>query len=322
MGPIFLIVAALLLLGVLLVAAAVILPLFPIWINARASGVSIGFMQLLGMRLRRIDPAFILHHSISIYQAGIQVPIDDLEAHVLAGGDLYNVAEACVSADKANLNVSFDRLAAIDLAGRDVLYAVEACVNPKVLVCPPPESNPVMGVAKDGIRLNARVRVTVRTDLSRLVGGANAETVVARVGEGIVAAIGTAESHKLVLENPELIAQYILGRGLDSGTSFEIVSVDVSDVDVVDNVGARLQEEQAESDKQVAQARAEMRRVMAVAREREMRAKVVDMTAQLTAARAIVPTALSNACHRGNIWRSPRPVISPQKHHLWDPHEL
>ena len=309
--------------GIVLVAAivlvgAVFLPLLPLWIKATSSGVSVTFLNLIGMKLRGLSTDFVVDWAIQLNKAGLDIPTNSLEAHILAGGNLDRVSRAIILAQKAGLDMDFDKLAAIDLAGRDVVTAVEACNTPVVFECPPAGVDPVMGVAKDGIRVRARVRVTVRTNLARLVGGAGEATILARVGEGIVAAIGSLPSHKDVLERPELISRYILGRGLDSGTTFEIVSVDVSDVEIMDNVGARLAEEQAEADKQVAQARAEMRRAAAVARGTEMGARVTEMTAQVTAARAILPLSIANSCRTGNIWRSPRPVYSAMERHLWN----
>ncbi len=309
------------LLVVVVVGMGIILPFFALWIQARVSGVNVSFIEMIGMKLRGLNPNFILEQAIRLAKADIHVPFDSLEAHMLTGGNLQRVAEAIISASKAGINVDFDQLAAIDLAGRDVFYAVDAIVNPKVLVCPPSGSGRVLGVARDGIRVNATVRVTVRTNLERLVGGANEETVIARVGEGIVAAIGAAASHKEILERPEIISQYILSRGLDSGTSFEIVSVDVADVDVVDNVGARLAEEQAAADTVVAQARAEGRRMMAVALEREMRARVTEMNSQLIAARVVLPSEIAQSCRVGRMWRSRFPVHSTITRQLWNIHD-
>lgn len=301
-----------------LVFGVVCLSFFQVWVQSRASGVGVPFRQLLGMKLRGLNPKFVMHNQITLAKAGVDVEVDSLEAHILAGGNLAGVVDATISSQKAGLGFGFLRIAAIDLAGRDVVDAVRICVNPKVLVCPPRDSDKIMGVARDGIRLNAKVMVTVRTNLERLVGGANEETVIARVGEGIVSAIGNAENHKAILEAPEFISRYILSRGLDSGTSFEIVSIDISDVEVVDNVGARLREAQADADQQVAEARAEMRRAMAAAHEREMRAKVEEMNVQLTAAQATVPQAMARAYNDGNIWRSSVPPRAGFGRQLWD----
>ena len=290
----------------------------PVWLQARSSGVELSLLQLFGIKLRGLDPLTMVEALVTLNKAGVTADMSSLEAHVLAGGNLQAVVAASVAADKAGLGIKLDRICAIDLAGRDVVSAVEASVNPKVLFCPPARNEMVSGVARDGIRLGAKVRVTVRANVERLVGGAGEATIIARVGEGIVAAIGKVDSHKEILENPILISKYILERGLDAGTAFEIVSVDVGDVDIVDNLGARLAEAQAHSDKQVAQARAEMRRVMAVARENEMGALVREMTAQLTANQASLPLALSEACHSGKMWLSPRPVIAIWGAHRWD----
>ncbi len=317
----------LLLTGLVIAAVAVILvlcvfgPYLGIWINARASNADVALIQLPLMRIRLRQPAtpsFVVANLISLIQAGIEMDIADLEAHVLAGGNLAGVTEATIAADRADLGMDFRQLAAIDLAGRDVMDAVNTSVNPRTLECPPPGTSQIQGVARDGIRLEAKVRITVRTNLNRLVGGATAQTVIARVGEGIVAAIGKADSHKQILEKPETISAYILQRGLDSGTAYEILSVDVYHVEIVDNVGARLQEVQATADEQMAQARAEMRRAAAVAREREMHARVTEMTSQVTAAEASVPKAMADAYSGGRIWRSPRPVGGGFHRRLWD----
>lgn len=314
-GTIALVVVLLVLGGAVLFA----LSFLGVWIQARASGVEVTYLHLLGMRLRRLDPRFIVEDcAVTLHKAGQRVPIDALEAHALSGGSLESVVAATIAADKAGLGISFAKLCAIDLAGRDVLGAVEAVVNPRVLTCPPSASPPLQAVAKDGIRVQVRLRVTLRTNLDRLIGGANQDTVMARVGQGIVAAIGHSESHKQVLEFPEMISQYILDRGLDSGTSFEIVSVDIMDVDVLDNVGARLMEEQAVTDQQVAQARAEMRRAMAFAQTQEMHAEVRAMEAQLTANRANIPLALAGACRAGHLWLQPRPVRGVFGDNRWD----
>jgi uncharacterized protein YqfA (UPF0365 family) len=305
-------------LGVIaLIVVAVVLSCLKLWIQSQASGVHVTFPYLLGVKLRRVDPELLINQAVTLHKAGLEVELPLLEAHVLAGGNLARVVEANVSAAKAGLEVSFQGLAAIDLAGRDIAGAVQASVNPKVLICPPQNLPGITGVARDGIRLGARVRVTVRANLDRLVGGANEQTITARVGEGIVGAIGAAERHKDILERPELISQWILSRGLDSGTAFEIVSVDVSDVDVLDNVGAHLAEVQADADKKLAQAQAEIRRMMGVAREQEMNAKVVEMTSQLTAAKATVPLALAGAARQGTMWLTPRPVLAPPARLLW-----
>jgi uncharacterized protein YqfA (UPF0365 family) len=261
----------------------------PLWIAAWSSGAYVGLMTLIGMRLRRVPPATIVTARISAVKAGLAVSVDDLEAHYLAGGNVVRVVNALISADKANIALPFKRAAAIDLAGRDVVEAVKMSVIPKVI-----ETARIAAVAKDGIQLIAVSRVTVRTNIDRLVGGAGEETIIARVGEGMVSTIGSAASHKDVLENPDHISKNILARGLDAGTAYEILSIDIADVDVGANIGAKLQIDQADADKQIAQAKAEERRAMAVAEEQEMRAKVV-------AAEAEVPRAISEAFRNGHL---------------------
>ncbi|HQZ37742.1 MAG TPA: flotillin-like protein FloA [Vicinamibacterales bacterium] len=277
---------------VLTVAAlALVLYLVPVrlWVAAWASGAYTGLMTLVGMRLRRVPPATVVTARISSVKAGLDIPLNDLEAHYLAGGNVVNVVNAMISADKANITMPFKRAAAIDLAGRDVLAAVKMSVIPKVI-----ETPRIAAVAKDGIQLHAFCRVTVRTNLDRLVGGAGEETIIARVGEGIVSTIGSSETHKQVLENPDHISKHVLAKGLDAGTAFEILSIDIADVDVGENIGAKLQIAQADADKQIAQARAEQRRAMAVAQEQEMRAKVVEAEAE-------VPKAMAEAFRQGNL---------------------
>ena len=314
-GLLFIIGVTLLTVGVLAIVA---LSYIPLWVQVRVSGVPIPILTLFAIRLRGLEPKFICHHIVALRKAGINVGAESLETHVLSGGNLNNVTEALISANKAGLEYSFDQIAAIELAGRDVVDAVVTTVKPKVLVCPTDNTEKVMGVAKDGIRLSVKVRITVRTNFERLIGGARESTIIARVGEGIVAAIGSSPTHKDILARPELISQYILSHGLDAGSSFEILSVDVSELEIVDNVGARLQEAQADSDKKVAQAKAEMRRVAAVAREKEMKAKVVEMTSQVTYARSIIPHAMASSYLHGKIWRSPNPVLSGPGRRLWD----
>ncbi|NIR45935.1 MAG: flotillin-like protein FloA [Gemmatimonadetes bacterium] len=267
-----------------------------LWISALASGVYVSLTTLIGMRLRRVSPADIIKPLIAASKAGLKLAISDLEAHFLAGGNVYNVVYALISADKANIDLDFRRAAAIDLAGRDVLEAVQVSVNPKVIQTPK-----VAAMAKDGIQLIATARVTVRANIHRLVGGAGEETILARVGEGIVSTIGSAASHKAVLENPDSISKTVLEKGLDSGTAFEILSIDIADVDVGKNIGAELQADQAEADKRVAQARAEQRRAMAVAEEQEKRALVEEMRARVVEAEAKVPLAMAEAFRSGNL---------------------
>jgi uncharacterized protein YqfA (UPF0365 family) len=271
-----------------LVVVLYLIPI-PLWIAAWAAGAYGGLLTLIGMRLRRVPPGTVVNARISAVKAGLALSIDDLEAHYLAGGNVVRVVNALISADKANIDMPFKRAAAIDLAGRDVLEAVKMSVIPKVI-----ETPRIAAVAKDGIQLIAVSRVTVRTNLDRLVGGAGEETVIARVGEGMVSTIGSADSHKAVLENPDHISKHILHRGLDAGTAFEILSIDIADVDVGENIGAKLQIDQANADKQIAQAKAEERRAMAVAQEQEMRARVVE-------AEADVPRAMAEAFRNGNL---------------------
>jgi uncharacterized protein YqfA (UPF0365 family) len=260
-----------------------------LWVAAWASGAYVGLLDLIGMRLRRVPPATVITARISAVKAGIQVTINDLEAHFLAGGDVVRTVNAMISADKANIPLPFKRAAAIDLAGRDVLEAVQMSVLPKVI-----ETPKIAAVAKDGIQLIAVCRVTVRTNIDRLVGGAGEETIIARVGEGMVSTIGSANSHKDVLENPDHISKHVLSKGLDAGTAYEILSIDIADVDVGENIGAKLQIDQANADKQIAQAKAEERRAMAVALEQEMRARVVEAEAE-------VPRAMAGAFRDGNL---------------------
>ncbi len=267
-----------------------------LWITALASGVWVALTTLIGMRLRRVNPVGIINPLIAASKAGLKLDITELEAHFLAGGNVSNVVNALISADKANIDLDFRRAAAIDLAGRDVLEAVHVSVNPKVIQTPK-----VAAMAKDGIQLIATARVTVRANIHRLVGGAGEETILARVGEGIVSTIGSAASHKAVLENPDSISKTVLGKGLDSGTAFEILSIDIADVDVGKNIGAELQADQAEADKRVAQARAEQRRAMAVAVEQEKKALVEEMRARVVEAEAQVPLAMAEAFRAGNL---------------------
>jgi len=270
-----------------------------LWIAAIAAGVRIGIFSLVGMRLRKVDPHVIINSIIMLHKAGLSVITDRLEAHYLAGGDVIRVVKALISADKANLDLKFERACAIDLAGRDVLDAVKTSVNPKVIDAP--KEGILAAVAKDGIELKAKARVTVRANLERLVGGATEETIIARVGEGIVTTIGSAGSYKHVLENPDSISKTVLAKGLDSGTAFEILSIDIADVDVGKNIGAELQASQAEADLKVAQARAETRRAMAVAQEQEMKARTQEMRAKVIEAEAQVPLAIAQAFREGKL---------------------
>jgi len=267
-----------------------------LWIEALSAGVRVGMPYLVGMRLRKVSPPAVVRPLIWATKAGIPLSVDDLEAHYLAGGEVDRVVRALISADKANIELGFQQAAAIDLAGRDVFEAVQVSVNPKVINTPK-----VAAMAKDGIQLIAQARVTVRANINRLVGGAGEDTILARVGEGIVSSIGSAVSHKEVLENPDAISKTVLAKGLDSGTAFEILSIDIADVDVGKNIGADLQTHQADADKRVAQARAEERRAMAVAKEQEMKARVEEMRAELVKAEAEVPLALAEAFRQGHM---------------------
>ncbi len=268
-----------------------------LWITAYFSGVKVGiFRDLVGMRLRKVPPAAIVRPKISATKAGLDVELDRMEAHYLAGGNVEAVILALISADKANIELTFARATAIDLAGRDVLEAVKVSVNPKVINTPL-----IAAIAKDGIQVKATCRVTVRANIDRLVGGAGEETIIARVGEGIVTTVGSASTHKQVLENPDNISKTVLGKGLDSNTAFEILSIDIADVDVGENIGAKLQTEQADADLKIAQAKAEERRAMAQAREQEMNALVEEMSARVKEAEAEVPRAMAEAFRSGNL---------------------
>jgi len=277
---------------------SVIFSFIPIrlWIAAMAAGVRVGLVTLIGMRLRRVIPAKVVEPLIKATKAGLDLNVNKLEGHYLAGGNVDNVVNALIAAQRANIDLGFERAAAIDLAGRNVLEAVQMSVNPKVI-----ETPVVAAVASDGIELKARARVTVRANIERLVGGAGEETIIARVGEGMVSTIGSAENHKKVLENPDDISRTILEKGLDAGTAFEILSIDIADVDVGKNIGAQLQTDQAEADKRIAQAKAEERRAMAIAREQEMKASVQEMRAKVVEAEAEVPKALSQALREGKL---------------------
>ena len=268
-----------------------------LWITAFFSGVRVRiFKDLIGMRLRKVPPHQIIRPLIAATKAGITLNADKLEAHFLAGGNVSRVVTALISADKANINLSFERATAIDLAGRDVLEAVKVSVNPKVINTPM-----IAAVAMDGIQVRATSRVTVRANIDRLVGGAGEETIIARVGEGIVTTIGSSSTHKMVLENPDRISKVVLEKGLDAGTAFEILSIDIADVDVGENIGAKLQTDQAEADKRIAQAKAEERRALAVAREQEMKALTQEMRAKVVEAEADVPRAIAEAFRQGNL---------------------
>jgi len=274
-----------------------------IWIKAVAAGAHISIFNLLGMKLRGIPPALIVNAKIMVVKAGLKIETSELEAHYLARGNVMRVVQALIAADKANIALSFQRAAAIDLAGRDILEAVHMSVIPKVIDAPDPTKGKptVDAVAMNGIQLLAKARVTVRTNLDRLVGGAGEETIIARVGEGIVTTIGSAETHKKVLENPDLISQKVLAKGLDAGTAYEILSIDIADVDVGKNIGAELQQRQAEADLQIAKAKAEERRAMAVAREQEMKALVEEMRAKVVEAEVEIPKAIAYAFKEGRL---------------------
>ncbi len=281
-----------------IIVLAVLFTFVPVmlWISALAAGVRISIFTLIGMRLRRVIPSRVINPLIKASKAGLNVTINQLESHYLAGGNIDRVVNALIAAHRANIELSFERCAAIDLAGRDVLDAVQMSVNPKVI-----ETPFIAGVAMNGIEVKAKARITVRANIERLVGGAGEETVIARVGEGIVSTIGSSEDHKKVLENPDLISQTVLTKGLDAGTAFEILSIDIADVDIGKNIGAELQTEQADADKKIAQAKAEERRAMAVANEQEMKAKVQEMRAKVVESEAEVPLAMAEALRAGNI---------------------
>lgn len=287
---------------IIIVAAVIVVSLFlhfvplGLWISAMAAGVSVGIVNLIGMRLRRVIPSKIILPLVKANKAGLDVNVNQLEAHYLAGGDVDRVVDALIAAHRATMSLTFERACAIDLAGRDVLEAVQMSVNPKVI-----ETPFISAVAQNGIELKVRARVTVRANIDRLVGGAGEATVIARVGEGIVTSVGSARDHSQVLENPDEISKTVLSKGLDAGTAFEILSIDIADVDVGRNIGARLQTDQAEADKQIAQAKAEERRAMAVAKEQEMQAYTQEMQAKVVEAQAEVPLALAQALREGKL---------------------
>lgn len=288
--------------ALLILLAAVILLFFfvgsslALWVQALVSGARIGLLNIVFMRFRKVPPKLIVESKIMAVKAGLDISVDSLESHYLAGGNVLRVVQALIAADKANIELDFNRAAAIDLAGRNVLEAVQMSVNPKVI-----ETPLVAAMAKDGIQLKAISRVTVRANIERLVGGAGAETILARVGEGIVTTIGSADTHKKVLENPDTISKTVLSKGLDAGTAYEILSIDIADVDVGKNIGAELETDRAEADKKIAQAKAEERRAMAYAAEQEMRARVEEMRAKVVAAEAEVPLAMAEAFRKGQL---------------------
>ncbi len=290
-----------------LVIVLVLIKFFSVWFRAKLSGAPVGMPNLVAMAFRKVPYARIVDARITAVKAGLDFTADMLEAHYLSGGDIDNVVLAMIAADKAGITLSYDRACAIDLAVRGtsktVLEAVRTSINPKVIECPNPASGQtkITAVARDGIAVNVRARVTVRTNLSQFIGGATEETVIARVGEGIVTSVGSAPSYKDVLENPDSISRLVLEKGIDDSTAFEILSIDIADVDVADNIGARLQTEQAEADKQVAQAKAEMRRAAAVAQEQEMSARTQEMRAKVVEAEAEVPLAIAVAFRNGQL---------------------
>jgi len=291
-------IAPLLIIFLAFVLLSVLLTFIPVglWISALAAGVNVGIFNLVGMRLRRVVPSKIVNPLIKAHKAGLSITTDQLEAHYLAGGNVDRVVNALIAAERAAIPLPFERAAAIDLAGRDVLEAVQMSVNPKVI-----ETPIVSAVAQNGIELKVKAKVTVRANIDRLVGGAGEETIIARVGEGIVTSIGSSASHKAVLEKPDSISKTVLDKGLDAGTAFEILSIDIADVEVGKNIGAELQMDQAEADKRIAQAKAEERRAMAVAKEQEMKASVQEMRAKVVEAEAEVPRAMAQALREGKL---------------------
>jgi uncharacterized protein YqfA (UPF0365 family) len=285
--------------GIIMLSLIIFMYFIPLglWVTAYFSGVRVKLIRdLMGMRLRKVPPVLIIRPLITAHKAGIFVDPQQLEAHYLAGGQVQKVVNALISADKANIDLTFERATAIDLAGRDVFLAVQTSVNPKVI-----ETPAISAVAKDGIQVRAIARVTVRANIERLVGGAGEETIIARVGEGIVSTIGSSETHKAVLENPDSISKVVLAKGLDSGTAFEILSIDIADVDVGENIGAKLQTDQAGADLKIAQAKAEERRAAAVAHEQEMLALVQEQRAKVVAAEAQIPLAIAEAFRSGRL---------------------
>ncbi|NLJ77621.1 MAG: flotillin-like protein FloA [Peptococcaceae bacterium] len=291
-------IASMLVVFLIMIGVVIIFSFIPVglWISALAAGVRVGIVTLIGMRLRRVPPARIVNPLIKADKAGLAIGVNQLEAHYLAGGNVDAVVNALIAAERAAIPLPFERAAAIDLAGREVFQAVQMSVNPKVI-----ETPLVSAVAKDGIEVKVIARVTVRANIDRLVGGAGEETILARVGEGVVTTVGSSATHKNVLENPDLISRTVLSKGLDAGTAFEILSIDIADVDVGRNIGAQLQTDQAEADKRIAQAKAEERRAMAVAREQEMKASVQEMRAKVVEAEAQVPLAMADALREGKL---------------------
>ncbi len=278
-------------------------PLFGLWLQALSARAGVGIVAMIGMRLRKVNPQIIVLGRIQAIRAGLEASSEDLETHYLAGGRVMNVVRALIAANRANIDLGWKLATAIDLAGRDILEAVQTSVNPKVIDCPNPATgrSTIDAVAKDGIQVKAKARVTVRANIERLVGGATEETIIARVGEGIVTTIGSAESYKAVLENPDQISKKVLAKGLDAGTAFEILSIDIADVDVGENIGAKLQADQAEADKRRFQAEAEKRRAMAMAREQEMKALTQENRAKVVLAEAEIPKAMAESFRAGHL---------------------
>ena len=294
-NPIQIIILAVIVIAIIIIFF-VVSSAISLWVQGLVSGARIGLLNIVFMRFRKIPPKLVVETKIMAAKAGIKIDTDFLESHYLAGGNLSRVVQALIAADKANIDLEFNRAAAIDLAGRDVLEAVQMSVNPKVI-----ETPLIAAMAQNGIQLKAMARVTVRANIDRLVGGAGAETILARVGEGIVSTIGSSDSHKSVLENPDMISKTVLAKGLDSGTAYEILSIDIADVDVGKNIGADLETDRAEADKKIAQAKAEERRAMAIATEQEMKARVQEMQAKVVEAEAEVPLAMAQAFKDGNL---------------------
>ena len=288
---------------VVLVSLGLIVPTFSLWIQALSARANVGIMELIGMRLRKVNPQVIVLSKIQVVRAGLELSTAELENHYLAGGDPVRVAKALIAANRANIELTWKTATAIDLAGRDILDAVRTRVTPKVIDCPNPASGrmTIDAVARDGIQVKAKARVTVRTNINALVGGAGEETIIARVGEGIVTTIGSSDTYKTVLENPDNISKQVLAKGLDAGTAFEILSIDIADVDIGDNIGAKLQADQADADKRRFQAEAEKRRAMASAREQEMQALVRENRAQVVLAEAEIPRAMAEAFRNGHL---------------------
>ena len=289
---------SILIIALIVIVVAMFLSFVPVglWVTAFFSGVRIKISELIGMKLRRVKPSRIVRPAIKATKAGLDLEISSLEAHYLAGGNVNTLVDALIAAQRANIPLQFERAAAIDLAGRDVLEAVQVSVNPKVI-----ETPNISAVAQDGIEVIVKAKVTVRANIERLVGGAGEQTIIARVGEGIVTTVGSSQSYKSVLENPDSISRVVLDKGLDSGTAYEILSIDIADVDVARNIGARLQTDQAEADKRISEAKASERRAMALAREQEMKAEVEAMRAKVVEAESQVPIAMAEALKSGNL---------------------